>query len=155
MCFLLGSLLLLAGCGRKEDQTAAAAPSSGPTTFELTANDTMKYSLTRLEVSAGADVKVTLTNVGTQPRQAMGHNWVLLKEGADAAAFAAAAATHQAQDYFPPELAQEVIAHIRLLGPREHGEAEFKAPTQPGEYSYLCTFPGHFVTGMKGVLVVR
>jgi plastocyanin len=31
----------------------------------------------------------------------------------------------------------------------------FGAPAKPGSYTYLCTFPGHFVAGMKGVLVVK
>ncbi len=153
---LLSSFLLLAGCGKKESaESAAAAAPSGPKTFELTANDTMKYSVTRLEVSAGEDVKVVLTNIGTQPKQVMGHNWVLLKMGSDPAAFANAAVTHQAQDYFPTELSGEVIAHTRLLGPRESDTITFKAPAEPGEYPFLCTFPAHYLTGMKGVLVVH
>ena len=30
----------------------------------------------------------------------------------------------------------------------------FVAPTEPGEYPYLCTYPGHWVI-MRGVMVVR
>jgi len=142
----------LAGCGQKE---TTAVPANGPKAFALTASDTMKYNIIRLEVAPGEDVKVTLTNVGTQPKVAMGHNWTLLKLGVDAAAFANAAVTHKDSDYFPSDLAGEVIAHTKLLGPHESDTVDFKAPTEPGEYPFLCTFPGHFVTGMKGVLVVR
>ncbi len=142
----------LAGCGGKG---STAAPGNGPKTFAITASDTMKYNVTRLEVSPGADVRVTLTNVGTQPKAAMGHNWTLLRKGADAAAFANAAVAHKDSDYFPDELAGEVLAHTKLLGPRESDTVDFKAPTEPGEYPYLCTFPGHFVSGMHGVLVVQ
>jgi len=28
-------------------------------------------------------------------------------------------------------------------------------PAAPGSYPYVCTFPGHFVAGMKGNLVVK
>jgi len=154
MMILCGSLMLLGACG-KQESTAAAGTPGGPKAFEITANDTMKFSVTRLEVSAGEDVKVTLTNIGMQPKQAMGHNWTLLKKDADPAAFANAAVTHQAQDYFPEELAGEVIARIKLLGPKQSDTVEFKAPTEPGEYPFLCTFPGHFIAGMKGVLVVH
>ena len=146
------SLVTLAACGSKEN---AAASSGGAKTFAITGNDTMKYNITRMEVSPGENVKVTLTNAGSQPKQAMGHNWTLLKKDADAAAFANAAATQKDTDYFPADKADQVIAHTRLLGPRESETVEFKAPTEPGEYPYLCTFPGHFVSGMKGVLVVR
>jgi len=159
---LVSSVLLLAGCGKSSDQTAssssAAAPATapnGPQTFELTGNDTMKYNLTRLEVAAGQEVTLTLKNVGTMPKASMAHNWTLLKAGSDAAAFANAAVTHKADDYFPTELADEVLAHTKLLGPKESDTITFKAPAAPGEYTYLCTFPGHFISGMHGVLVVH
>jgi len=154
--FVMWSILLLAGCGKQESVgSAAATVPNGPKTFELTANDTMKYSMNRLEVSAGAEVSLTLTNVGTLPKQSMAHNWILLKPGSDPAAYASAAVTHQAQDYMPPELASEVLAHTRLLGPKQSDTITFTAPAEPGEYPFLCSFPAHFLTGMKGVLVVR
>ncbi len=152
------SLVLFAGCGKRDATAAAsAAPAAvpGPKTFTLTANDTMKYDLTRLEVSAGDDVKVMLTNAGAMPKASMAHNWILLKLGSDPVAFTNAAVTHKADDYFPTELAGEVLVHTKLLGPRQSDTVEFKAPTEPGEYTYLCTFPGHYVSGMHGVLVVR
>jgi len=149
---IAASLGWLAGCGG--NQTAAEA-ANGPRTIALTAGDTMKYNLARIEAAPGEDVKVTLTNAGTQPKEAMGHNWTLLRKDADAAAFANAAVTHKDTDYFPTDLAGQVLAHTKLLGPRQSDTVEFKAPTEPGEYPYLCTFPGHYVSGMKGVLVVR
>ncbi len=154
MHFLLmaASVMALAGCGGK---ATTAASGNGPKTFAITASDTMKYSVTRLEVSPGEDVKVTLTNAGTQPKAAMGHNWTLLRKDADASAFANAAVAHKDSDYFPQELSSQVLAHTKLLGPRESDTVEFKAPTEPGDYPFLCTFPGHFVSGMKGVLVVK
>jgi azurin len=160
LVLLASSLLLVAGCGRSDTSAATAAapapaPQNGSKVFALTANDTMKYDLTRLEVVAGDEVRLTLTNAGAMPREQMAHNWILLKAGSDPAAFANAAVTRKADDYVPSELADEVIARTRLLGPRQSDTIEFKAPATPGEYPYLCTFPGHFVSGMRGVLVVR
>jgi len=158
---VIPALMLVAGCGKKENaapETAAApasAASAGGKSFELTANDTMKYSLTRLEVSAGEDVKLTLTNVGALPKAQMAHNWILLKTGTDPVAFTNAAVTQRDNDYFPASLADQVIAHTKLLGPKQSDTIEFKAPATPGEYTYLCSFPGHYVTGMHGVLVVH
>jgi uncharacterized cupredoxin-like copper-binding protein len=48
-----------------------------------------------------------------------------------------------------------VIAKIDVLGPRKSGEIEFTAPTAPGDYPFLCTFPAHYISGMKGVLTVK
>lgn len=148
--------LILVGCGKKEEPAAApAASANAVAAFEFTANDSMKFNLTRVEVTAGQDVKVILTNMGTMPKVAMGHNWVLLKKGADAKAFIDAAATAAAAEYIPAALADQVLAHTKLLGPKQSDEITFKAPTEPGEYPFICSFPGHYLSGMHGVLVVR
>ncbi len=150
---------MLAGCG-KSDQSAAssaapAADANAVATLEFTANDSMKYNLTRAEVKAGQEVKVIFTNIGSMPKAAMGHNWVLLKKGADIEAFDKAAIGAAATEYIPAALADQIIAHTKLLGPKQTDEITFKAPTEPGEYPFICSFPAHFQAGMKGVLVVK
>ena len=148
--------LLCAGCGPKNESAApaaAASAASGP--FEFTANDTMKYNLTRFEVKAGQEVTVSLTNMGNMPKAAMAHNWVLLKKGVDPKAFADAAVMAAATDYIPAALADQVIAHTKLLGPKQTDEIKFTAPTEPGEYHFVCSFPAHFLSGMTGVMVVK
>jgi azurin len=146
--------LLTSGCGQKDASTTAAAP-AGPRTIEITAGDTMKYSVTAIDATPGEDLKVILTNNGTQPVEVMGHNWVLLKAGTDVSAFDAAALASKDTGYIPAALADEIITHIDILGPRKSGEADFKAPMAPGEYPFLCTFPAHYQTGMKGTLTVK
>jgi len=142
---LLASTLVLTGCGKKDEAaTTASSPGSTPAApavalIELTANDSMKYNQTHFEVSAGQEVKVTLTNMGTMPKVAMGHNFVLLKKGVDPKAFSDAAIMAVATDSVP----------------KQSDEITFKAPTEPGEYPFLCTFPAHFLSGMKGVIVVK
>jgi azurin len=155
--FAVGALLLT-GCGPKQaaPATGAADPSApAVAVLEFTANDSMKFNLTRAEVKAGQDVKVIFTNIGSMPKAAMGHNWVLLKKGVDVEAFDKAAIGSQATDYFPVALADQVVAHTKLLGPKQTDEITFKAPTEPGEYVFLCSFPAHYQAGMKGVLVVK
>jgi len=150
-------VLSLSGCGQKDAAApAAAAPaaSAGPRVIEITAGDTMKYSLAAIEAKPGEDLKIVLTNNGSLPKEAMGHNWVLLKKDSDGAAFASAAVAAKATDYIPANLADQVIAHIETLGPRKSGEVAFKAPTEPGDYPFLCSFPGHYAL-MKGVLTVK
>jgi azurin len=147
--------LVLSGCGQKDSSTAAAAAPAGPREIEITAGDTMKYSVTQIDATPGEDLKVILTNNGTQPLEVMGHNWVLLKAGTDVAAYDAAALNSKDTGYIPAALSDEVVTHIDLLGPRKSGEADFKAPTTPGDYPFLCTFPAHYQTGMKGILTVK
>ena len=147
--------LLVSGCGQKESSsTATTATNAGPRVIEITANDTMKYSITTIEAKAGEQLKIVLTNTGSQPKEVMGHNWVLLKAGSDSTAFAAAATSAKEANYIPPTLKDQIIAYIDLLGPRKSGEVTFTVPAA-GEYPFLCTFPAHFQVGMKGTLVVK
>ncbi len=151
---VLAGSLILAGCGKKEEAAPAAA-ASAVASFEFTANDSMKFNLTHVEVKAGQDVTVSMTNMGNMPKAAMAHNWILLKKGSDPKAFVDAAVTAAATDYIPAQLADQIIAHIKLLGPKQSDEISFKAPTEPGEYHFLCSFPAHFLSGMTGVMVVK
>jgi azurin len=159
--------LLVSGCGQKESTPAttaststptAAAPAkaaAGPRTVEITAGDNMKFSLASIEAKPGEELKVILTNIGAQPKEVMGHNWVLLKKGTDAAAFANASMMAKDTDYIPAAFKDQIIVHTQTLGPRKSDEVTFKAPTEPGEYTFLCSFTAHYLAGMKGVLVVK
>jgi azurin len=160
--------LALAGCGKKDEAPAAvaapavtapvqaAAPAvPAPVVIEITANDSMKFNLTRFEVKAGQEVKLILTNLGTMPKVAMGHNLVILKKDADVKAYADAAVMAAGTEYVPAAKADQVIAHTKLLGPKQTDEITFKAPAEAGDYPFLCSFPAHFLTGMKGVMVVK
>ena len=156
---LLGTALVAlvaSGCGQKDSSaTAPGTAQTGPRTIEITAGDNMKYSLNAIEAKPGEELTVVLTNMGSQPKEVMGHNWILLQAGTDVEAFDKAGALAKATDYFPTALAGQVLAHIELLGPRKSGEVTFKAPMTPGEYPFLCSFPAHFQVGMKGVLTVK
>lgn len=133
---------------------ATKQPAAGPRVIEITGNDQMKFSVTRIDANVGEEIKVVFTNVGQLPKEAMGHNWILLKPGSDVNAFAAAAMTAREKDYIPDALKDQIIAHTALLGPRKSDEVTFKI-TAAGEYPFLCSFPAHAAAGMKGVLVAK
>jgi azurin len=133
-----------------------AEPTSEPVkTVAISAYDTMKFSLTQIEVHPGQKLRVQLTNEGNLPKEVMGHNWVLLKAGLDPVAYSSAAIAAKAEGYQPMALADEVLASIPLLGSKETGEVTFTAPTVPGNYSFLCSSPAHCQVGMRGVLIVK
>lgn len=125
------------------------------TSIEISGNDSMKFNVTSFTVKPGEVVHVSLSNVGTLPKSVMGHNWVLLKAGKDGAAYSSAAANAKDEDFEPKALAGDVIASIGLLGARQNGEVTFTAPTAAGKYVYICSFPGHFQAGMRGVMTVQ
>jgi azurin len=117
--------------------------------------NTMTFDVTTISAAPGETIKVVLTHAGTLPKSVMGHNWILLTTGNDPVAFAAAAAPDAENGYIPAKLKEKILAFIPLLGPGESGEVTFVAPTEPGDYPFLCSFPGHCLVGMKGVLMVK
>ena len=60
-------LAFLTGCGPKDTSAPTAAATAGPREIDITAGDTMKFSVTSIEASPGEDLDVVLTNVGTIP----------------------------------------------------------------------------------------
>jgi azurin len=160
-CLFLAMALGAAACIRKDADSPAAgvAPGgsvvSGPRMINILCGDTMKYSVPEIDAAAGEELKVVLTSNSSQPREAMAHNFVLLDKDADLGDFIQTAATAKADGYLPTALMGEVIAHSKLLGSGQSDEVDFKAPAVPGEYPYFCTFPGHYLTGMHGTLVVK
>ena len=121
---------------------------------ELTVDDTMKFNVTTIEAKPGEALTVKLTSKGVLPKIAMGHNFVLLKKGTDLTAFTTEAVMARETDFIPAKFKGQVLASIKTLGPGEAGDVSFKAPTAPGSYQFICSFPGHFAT-MKGMLVVK
>lgn len=157
--FLLAVLsvtgLALAGCGRSEAPATATAPAAdGKRTVELTADDSMKYNLTEIRAKPGEALRVTLTNTGRMPKQAMAHNWVLLKPMSDSELNAfGMSVSSRAPDYMPADRSM-ILAATKLVGAKESDTVEITAPATPGEYPFICTFPGHFAI-MKGKLIVN
>lgn len=57
------------------------------------------------------------------------------------------------QKEWVPDL-PDVLFRIPMLKGGQTGSVRFMAPSKPGEYPYLCTFPGHWRV-MRGVMVVK
>lgn len=124
-------------------------------TLELTGNDQMQFDKKELTVTTGQEVTIDFKHIGKMPKQAMGHNVVILKEGTELPAFAAAAVQAAAHDYIPQaeDQQEKIIAHSKMIGGGEEDKFTFTAP-EPGTYPFLCTFPGHFAL-MNGKLIVK
>ncbi|MGA2051756.1 MAG: plastocyanin/azurin family copper-binding protein [Opitutales bacterium] len=155
---------LWSGCGNDQNTPdAPAAPpapaaipvsdDSGTQVVQLTGNDTMQYNGARFTVTSGQPVRIELTNAGVQPRAIMAHNVVILQSGSDVPDFALAANQAKDNGYLPADQMNLVLAHTAFAGPGETVQTSFTAPA-PGEYPFLCTFPGHFAAGMHGIMVV-
>ncbi|PYR89594.1 MAG: azurin [Acidobacteria bacterium] len=135
--------------------TGAARTSKAVRTIELTGGDTMKYDLASIRARPGERLHVVLKSIGTAPKIVMAHNFVLLKAGVKPEEFVTAAMNARATDFIPSDMQDKVIAAKGLVGPGESIDVTFSAPAKPGTYTYLCSFPGHYMVGMKGELIVK
>ncbi len=131
---------------------AAPSPGGGKAEVVLEVGDQIVYSQTKIEVATGATVELTIKHTGKLPKAAMGHNFVLLAQGTDMNQFAMTAMAAAATEYIPANMKDKVIAHTKVVGGGESDTITFTAPA-PGEYAYLCTFPGHWQQ-MNGKLIV-
>lgn len=158
-------VFVAASCGDNKSETTTETtesttltePTEAPTdtaVLEIHGTDEMKFDKSVLTAKAGQVVQLTLKHVGKMPKDAMGHNWVLLQQGTDIASFGADAAGAKDADYIPSSQSDKVLAHTKLLGGGESDTITFTAPAEKGNYPFICSFPGHFGM-MKGEFVVE
>ena len=118
----------------------------------LNSNDAMKYDMSEIKVMEGQTVVLTLNHTGKLPKEAMGHNFVLLNQGVVMADWATEAVKAKDNDYIPNG-GKDVIAHTKTIGGGENTTVTFTAPAK-GTYDFLCSFPGHYAM-MNGKFIVE
>lgn len=141
---LMSGVVLLAACGGSA--TPEAKQVSATLAIEPKGEE-LKYAVEKLEAPANSKITLTLKNVSTANK----HNWVLTKPGQSDAVAAEGIAAGEAANYL--KLGPNVIAATKLVAPGASETITFDAPA-PGDYPYVCTFPGHNIL-MKGVLTIK
>src|SRR5690606_20603638 len=109
----------------------------------------LQFDISEVKVKAGSRIKWVFNN-----NDDMLHNCVITRPGTAAAAGEAALGLGlkgSEMQYVP--LSDDILYHTNLLQPGSSETVYFTAPTKPGTYQYVCTFPGHHML-MQGKLVV-
>ncbi len=120
-----------------------------------TVHEQLRFDTTRLEVRAGKPFEIIFENDDVMP-----HNLVIVPPGKHMDIGTAAMTMtpdkldKQGRAYIPSAHEKDVIAATKLLEPGQKETLKVRAPKQPGEYEYVCTFPGHALI-MWGVLSVK
>lgn len=151
---LFQTMLLLAAVIGHPAQVGPPA-TAAQRTVEISATETMRYSVTRILAKPGETLRLVLTVTSKMPKTVMAHNIVVLARGVNAGRFDTAAALARDSEYIPLDRKADMLAYTGLAGGGERVEVTFTVPTRPGTYAFICTFPGHFNLGMKGELVVK
>ncbi|MDT7828417.1 ThuA domain-containing protein [Pricia sp. S334] len=141
------------GTDSAETSDADAADESKKAQVVLikTVKNEMKYDVTEFVVEAGKTVELVLENVDF-----MQHNLIIVQKGAKekvgTAADRLATDPKGAEMQYVPQM-EEVLFATDLIDPQQKATLTFTAPTEPGEYPFICTFPGHWRI-MQGVMKV-
>ena len=133
---------------------SSLAGQPAPRTVEIGVDDGMKYSLATINAKPGETIRIVLKSTSTLPKLALAHNLVILQKGTNAKAFVEAGVSSRETDFIAPKLKDKVIAATPMAGPGETVEVSVTVPKVAGKYDFVCTFPGHYNLGMKGVLIV-
>ncbi len=131
-----------------EDLTALAKTHQ---VVQLKSIEGMKYDVLNFTVKAGQPIALVFTNADQ-----LQHNLVVVRPGSiEACCKAADAQATQpdaiARNYIPA--IADIIKATKLLNPGEVEVLKFDAQ-KPGDYPYVCTFPGHCHI-MRGVMKVQ
>jgi azurin len=124
----------------------------GARAITIEAGKNLSFSVRSFSARAGESIAFTFVNPDTVP-----HNWALLKPGATAAVGALinkfiAEPDAAVRQYIPRT--ELVVAYTDIVPPQDQFTIFFRAPSQPGRYPYLCTFPGHWMV-MNGEMIVE
>jgi azurin len=120
----------------------------------LDSTDQMKFSVAEVKVDADCtEVKLTLNHTGKLAKNVMGHNWVLSTTADYQPLATDGMKAGAAADYLPAGDAR-IIAHTRLIGGGESDTITFStaALKAGGDYTFFCSFPGHWAV-MHGKFV--
>ncbi len=118
----------------------------------IESDDNMKFNLNEVVADKSCEkFTVTLKHVGSLPKNAMGHNWVLTKTSDFAGVAQDGGKAGLAQNYIK-EGDSRVIAYTEIIGGGETTSVtidDLKSLTPGEDYSFFCSFLGHW-SMMKG-----
>ena len=114
-----------------------------------TVPERMMYDVTQLAVKPGKKIRLTFANPDFMP-----HNILLVKPGKanEVGEKAMALGARGFEVNYVPE-SPDILWASKLVDHGKEQVIEFTAPSVPGAYPYICSFPGHHLI-MRGVLIV-
>lgn len=112
----------------------------------------LQFIQKKISVKAGERVTIRFENPDVVP-----HNWLLARPGSlqtlgEQCNLMITDPQGLAKHYVPESA--DVLAYTDMTNPQGKSIIHLTAPNEPGQYPYLCTFPGHWMV-MNGVMQVE
>lgn len=117
--------------------------------LKLATKPGLQFDIANFEVKAGSKIRLLFTN-----NDDMSHNVVVVEPGSEdeVGELALKLGLKGAEMNYVPST-PNVLFYSKLLQPGEIESIYFIAPTTPGEYGFICSFPGH-ASVMRGKIKV-
>lgn len=111
----------------------------------------LKYDKAEIQVKAGSKLKWTFSNDDDMP-----HNCTIVKPGTaiEVGELAMKLGLKGTELSYIPNT-DKLLYHTNLLGPGAMETIYFTAPTVPGNYTIVCTVPGHAYVMQSTLKVVK
>ena len=139
-------------CIRDRLNTISGSASEKFRKLEIQCVDGIKFNIEKFSAKTGENLALVLVNKTNMP-----HNLVITEPGAyekvGAAAISMLSDPKAADNHYVPNLSS-VITSTYVVQPQGSHTLYFTVPKTPGNYPFLCTFPGHWQL-MKGVMEVK
>lgn len=131
------SALLLAACGGAESNDSSNE-------FTISTANEFNFNPNVITVNAGKTVTITFNNTGT-----VNHTLNFLKPDAELDHL-----LEEIEEGAGEHIDEELLTDMHAIEPGHSETVLFTAPSEPGEYSFICTIPGHAEAGMIGTIKV-
>ena len=136
----------------KKANTESGQAIEGEKPLTVDAIGGLQYQQKLLTAEPGQALALKFSNKDVMP-----HNLVIVKPGAKQkigeAAFKMISDPKAGEKHYVPDFS-EVLHFVPVINAEESHTLHFRAPNEPGDYPYICTYPGHW-QAMQGILRVR
>ena len=124
---------------------------AGARAIRIETGSNLTFQTSEFHAQPNEPIALTLDNTDVVP-----HNWALVKPGhlekVGGIVNRMISDPDAAMRHYVPATS-DVLTYTDVVLPQEKFTIYFRAPSDPGRYPYLCTFPGHWPV-MNGVMVV-
>ena len=152
--FQLASDLVTLLPADKAKDAGKALRAVGVSVFVIrTVREQMIYDKSLIVVEAGKPVEIILMNEDVMP-----HNLVVVAPGATEEIGKAAEKMQPEPDMqgrIHVPASPKVLHATKMVDPGQQAKLSFTAPAEPGDYQYVCTFPGHWMRMVGKLAVVK
>ena len=120
--------------------------------ISIEAGQNLSFNTREIRAKASEPIALTFINPDVVP-----HNWALLANGSmqrvgDLVNRLIGDPDAAFNQYIP--ITDDVLCYTDIIEGQDRGTIHFNAPSTPGRYPFICTFPGHWMV-MNGEMIVE